>query len=137
MILRKADKNDEEAVVKIYQDFYSESFPLDLSNTLNHVVADNGKIVGFGWLQVIVEANVILDQNVSDRVKFEALKQIIENGKQVAVSNNFDQLHVFTKEDKFSNILQKHLNFKESHKCLILNLDKPNGKVGQAESSEG
>lgn len=97
-------------------------FPVDLNNTFAHRVAENeGKIVAFGWLQLIVEANVIWD--IKDRNKFEALKLILRDGKLEAKKTGFDQVHAFPKDSRFSEILKKHYDFRDvTGDVLVLNL---------------
>lgn len=124
MDLRLAKPSDEDRLVQIYESYYSSDFPLDFSKSFAHVVAENGKILGFGWLDLIVEANVILDQETSPRYKFEALKKIISHGESVSKKQGFSQMHVFPKDNKFSTILKKHLQFTDiTGSCLVKSLN--------------
>lgn len=124
MEIRKARNEDEEKIIEIHQEFYTSDFPLDFSNSFAHVLAEDKKILGFGWLDLIVEANVILDLNARDRDKFAAFKGILSYGEQVAKSHGFKQMHVFPKDAKFSHILKKHLKFTNvTGDCLVKNLE--------------
>lgn len=124
--IREPVVSDKQRIVKIYQDFYSYDFPLDVESALSMVVAEkNEKILGFGWLTPIVEANVILDLNARPRDKFEALRKIIACGEATLRKAGFDQMHVFPKDERFTNILKKHLEFRDiTGDCLVKNLDK-------------
>lgn len=126
--LRESRNTDADALSEIYTTHYKDQFSLDLSNSFASILASNGShVIGFGWLEIQVEATVILDLNSSHREKFEALKRIIAHGSQVASDNGFKQMHVFTKDDKFTGILTKHLDFQNiTGDCLVKNLE--NGK---------
>lgn len=128
MELRPTNKNDEKKLVEIYENFYAHEFPLNFSNTFAHVLAEDDEILGFGWLDLMVESNVILNLNAKQRNKFEALRKIIEYGTQVANKAGFNQIHAFPKDVRFSNILEKHLKFKRiTSECLVKNLGDSNG----------
>lgn len=121
MILRLAEKRDEDQIVQIYQSFYAQEFPLDFNTSFAQILAEqDGKVVGFGWLELNVEASIILDQASNKRDKFEAMKKIISYGELVAANGGFKQMHIFPKDERFSALLKKHLNFRNiTGECLI------------------
>lgn len=123
-MLRQPKDDDQEQLVRIYELFYENEFPLDLSTAFASVVAEqDGAVLGFGWLDLSVESNIILDLSARPRDKFEALRAIVSHGTQVARNAGMNQIHAFPKDPKFVRILEKHLNFKVvSSSCLVRNL---------------
>lgn len=122
--LRESRKDDTGQLVEIYESFYANQFPLDFSNSFAHILASDGnRIIGFGWLELQVEASIILDLNSRPRDKFEAATKIIGHGELVAASKGFKQMHAFPKDRKFTNILKKHLHFNDvTGDCLVKSL---------------
>lgn len=119
MELRKIEIDDKDQLAELSGQY---EFPIDLSNTFAHRVVSDKKIVAFGWLQLIVEANVIWD--IKNRNKFEALKMILSRGKFDAKKAGFDQVHAFPKDPKFSSILKKHYGFSDvTGDSLVMNLE--------------
>ena len=116
---------DEQRLVEIYESFYQKDFALDPNNLIDINVAQksDGSIIGIGWLTNILEATVVLDLSSSPRDKFAALKAIIADGQEKSKLAGFDQMHVFPKDSRFTNILKKHLHFNSiTGDCLIKNL---------------
>lgn len=124
MQLRQASVDDLQTLLKIYKKSYANDFPLDFSTSFAQVVAEDGGILGFGWLDLVVEANIILDLEARPRDKFSALRGIVEYGENVSRRAGFNQMHVFPKDEKFSAVLKKHLQFNDiTGDCLVKNLD--------------
>lgn len=124
MILRNVKSEDQGELVKIYETFYAREFPLNFDTAFASILAEQGdEILGFGWLDLSVEANVILNLNSRPRDKFAALKAIISYGNQIAEGAGFTQVHAFPKDVRFANVLEKHLEFKRiTSECLVRNL---------------
>lgn len=118
MLVRKATKEDLDKINELYKHY---DFPLTFNNAFSPVLAENGVIRGFGWLDMIVEATVMLDLEGPQRYKFEALRDLINYGCQAAKSVGFDQLHVFPEDRKFMEILVKHFGFQPTN-CCVRNL---------------
>lgn len=124
ILLRNAQAEDQGELVKIYESFYAHEFPLNFQTAFASILAEqDSEILGFGWLDLSVEANVILNLNSRPRDKFTALRAIINHGNRVAQNAGFSQVHAFPKDVRFANILEKHLDFKRvSSESLVKNL---------------
>ena len=120
MVIRECQSSDQGRLAEIANQY---EFPINLDNTFAHRVAvEKDRIIAFGWLQLVVEANVIWD--MKNRHKFEALKKILHQGKIDARSAGFDQVHAFPKDSRFSEILKKHYDFRDvTGDSLVLNLE--------------
>lgn len=118
MLVRQATEKDLEKINALYKHY---DFPLNLDHAFSPVLAENGDIRGFGWLEFIVEATILLDLDGPQRYKFEALRDLIDYGCQAAKRAGFDQLHAFPKDWKFMDILIKHYGFKPTN-CCVRNL---------------
>jgi len=128
--LRHPVASDVPRILAIHDRFYRGDFPMNLGNAFGRVVAvQDERILGFGWLEHIVEATVILDLSARPRDKFDAMRQIISYGEGITKANGFDQMHVFPKDDRFTSILKKHLNFSDiTGDCLVKNLESVRGQ---------
>lgn len=125
MIIRPPQRSDNDPLVEIYEKFYANEFPLDLSTAFASVLAEkDGKIVGFGWLDLYVESHILLDKDARMRDKGQALKEIDSYGAQVAANAGMDQVHAFTTDPKFGRILEKHLHYRPTiSRCFVKDLN--------------
>lgn len=115
MIIRSLNiDNDLKAIDRIWKEGYSSDFSLpDLSNAVTFaVVEDAGEIVGFGMVKMFAEAIMILDKSKSIRVKSETMKLLLDKAETDCRTENIKQLHSFTNDPNFANLLVKHFNFK-------------------------
>lgn len=116
--LREPKKKDEDKIIKLWKP-YDDNYILDLNNVFSSIIAEKDEeLVGFGWLNLLVECNVILTQD-NNRNKFEALKQIIAHGSDITNKAGFDHMIAFIKDDKFANVLSKHLSFQKVKENVI------------------
>jgi hypothetical protein len=121
MEIRPASKNDIDILARIYAKYYADDFPLNLNNSAYFILAEkNNEILGAGWLQAIIEATIILNQDARPRDKFAALKALIDSGMQQTKIFGFDQMHAFPKDPRFAAILEKHFGFNPTT-CLVKN----------------
>lgn len=127
--IRPAEQSDIDKLAEIYVKFYEREFPLNLKNITTYFVAEkDGELIGFLWIQLMVEANIMFNLECRQRDKFEALKELFTVGEKAVAENGFDQVHVFPADPKFAHILKKHLGFESSRSsCLVLNIKDENG----------
>ena len=105
MIIRKYTKEDAAAVDEIYDNWHRGTFSRpNLSHVLSAaVIEDNdGKIVGFGCLEAILEAVMIIDGSLSMKDRGEVLRQLIDAAKFITDKNGFDRFYIFPSDEHFA-----------------------------------
>lgn len=116
MILRRPKPDEFEILQKMHIHLENQfKFPdFSLIQSAYVVEGENGEVIGFGAVQPIFEAVVVLDQSVSrnDRVKAaELLQGIAETELR---SQGVTQIHAFVQDRKFVNFLRRRFGFKST-----------------------
>ena len=122
MMVRKYRPEDAEYIQKIYDTHHSGQFGVPhLDFVLSScVVEKDGKIVGYGCLEKILEGVMILDLSLNLRDKIEAVGHIISSGKIAARLNGYERYYSFPSPNTFARLLEKHFEFKECDKIYHL-----------------
>ena len=113
--LRKFNLSDVQSVEGIYKKFHFGKFSVPrLDKTIYAgVVEEDNKIIGYGALENIVQATMILDLGARTKSKHEVLTKLVDAAKIVSLINGYDSVYVTPSDDKFKEILIKHFNFQE------------------------
>lgn len=127
MIVRRLNPSDIDELRRIHEKFFSKEFSFSdlFGNSLSSLVVtdDEGKIITGGQVRVIAEACIITDKDIKVEERRRAFHQILNHFKfSVASTKGFNQLHVFSEDDKWIRHL-KQAGFEEtSGKSLVLNI---------------
>jgi hypothetical protein len=124
MNIRKYRPEDAGKVDEIYDRCWLGTFGRpNLSHVLSAaVIEDDGKVIAFGCLELMVEAVMIVDTDAPVDKRVEALTQLIETAKFVARDKTFERFYVFPSDSHFLGILMKHFEFKNSSPILSCEL---------------
>ena len=109
-MIRKSELSDVSRILQLCsnREYDADPFRDILSD---RVIVNGERLSGYGAVKRFTEAVLVLDKQGSTREKVESLKKLMNAAifetKKVGVS----ELHVFTTDDSFANILKKHFNF--------------------------
>ena len=138
MIIRKYKPEDAAAVDEIYERCHKGTFGRpNLSHVLSAaVIEDEGKVIGFGCIEIIAEAVMVLDTDRSVQDRAEMLEQLIEAAKFIARDRTFERFYMFPSDEKFKDILINHFQMNTCSPILSCELaslvtDTKEGKNGQ------
>lgn len=100
----------------IHKAFQNEfKFPnLSLISSIYVIVNDKDEILGFGAIQPIFEAIVVLDQVKSVDERLLALDMLQARADFEMKSQGIDQLHVFVQNTQFGNLIKKRFGYKNT-----------------------
>jgi hypothetical protein len=107
MIIRKYTKDDAGAVDEIFDRCHRGNFNRpNLSHVLSAAVVEvNGKIVGFGCLEAILEAVMIIDLDRSIIERVETLRQLLDAAKFITTDKGFERFYMFPSDESFKDML--------------------------------
>ena len=107
MIIRKYTPDDAAQVDEIYERCHKGTFGRpNLSHVLSAAVIEHeGKVIGFGCIEIIAEAVMILDMDRSVQDRAEMLEQLIEVAKFIARDRTFERFYMFPSDDNFKQAL--------------------------------
>lgn len=94
--------------IELFQDMISD-----------RVVRKDDRIIAYGAVKRFAEANLVLDSEATKEDKLNALYNLLEQAYLETKKAGLSQLHVFTKDRKFANLLRKRHNFKRIN-CIAL-----------------
>ena len=77
------------------------------------VVLKDGKVIAYGAVQLFAEAVLVMDQEVPKLDKARALKDLMHLAFITTNRQRIQQLHIYTKDDKFSNLLIEQFGFEK------------------------
>jgi hypothetical protein len=135
MIIRKYKPEDAPVVDEIYERCHKGTFGRpNLSHVLSAaVIEDEGKVIGFGCIEIIAEAVMILDTDRSVQDRAEMLDQLLNVAKFIARERTFERFYMFPSDEKFIDILVNHFDMT---KCSpILSCELP--VIGTEENNNG
>jgi hypothetical protein len=130
MRIRKYKPEDAAAIDEIYERCHLGTFSRpDLSLVIGAAVVENedGKIIGFGCLEIILEATMIMDTDIAVKERIDALRALIETGQFAALSKKFERFYVFPSDLHFAEILRKHFKFNNCAPIMCCELGDKNG----------
>jgi len=122
MIVRSAVKEDWEQLMELNA---QHNFPFpDFNNMLTVlVVEDEGKIIAWGYLKMLVEA-VFIPAKGNKKKVVKSLKLLNDEGIRQAKRNKVEQIHSFIVDPSFKDILVKHFDYGIAKgDALILNVN--------------
>jgi hypothetical protein len=118
--VRRYRPEDAAAVDEIYQRCHGHFALPKLDHCVDTAVVEfDGKIIAFGALHVLLETTLVLDTDAPQRVKVQALKELIRAALLSAGLNGFDEIYCFPDSNTYSNSLQQHFNFEPAQPLLI------------------
>src|SRR5205814_9300169 len=119
---------DEKYVPRL-QAIHNNGFPFPNLDSPLYVIKgialnDNGRLVGGGFVKLISEAILILDNNASTMERSKALKEFFLIGKAKSEKLGLDSWHVFLSKElnDYGEILKKHFGFVEGKSSKYLYL---------------
>lgn len=107
--VRQVVKEDWEAVVKLAA---QHNFPFpDMRNMLSAVVVvKDDKVIAFAYVKALVEAVFIPDLSSKKNI-VSSLRLVNEKLVEFVKEMNVEQIHLFTKDPEFAEIMKNHFNF--------------------------
>lgn len=124
--IRRYQPSDAAAVDEIYNRCHSGTFGRpNLNNVLTAaVVLSDDVIIGFGCLEFIAEAVMIIDTDRRPADRITALKELINTAKFTIKDRPFDRFYIFPSDTKFEKILQKHFHMDKCTSILCCEVEK-------------
>jgi N-acetylglutamate synthase-like GNAT family acetyltransferase len=109
-MIRKSINEDVSRILELCRDTDYESDPFrDILS--DRVIIDGEKLIAYGAIKRFTEAVLVLDKSKNVRTKIKALKELLNAAYFETRKVGLTELHVFTKNDSFANILRKHFGF--------------------------
>ena len=128
MIIRKYTPQDAKQIDEIYERCYKGTFGRP---NLNHVLSaavmesSDGKIVGFGALEAILEAVMIIDiDNLSVLERLEVLRQLLAAAELICKTKGFERFYMFPSDEIFKNALINRFGMNPCSPLLSCELDR-------------
>lgn len=108
IILRNACKRDASHIQELFD---RNGFKLDLDHLERLIVTEeNDKVTGILYLNTVLEASFITDEDLPKRSRIRSLSLLVEQGKREVKAIGYDLVHAFA-NDKTESILVKHFGF--------------------------
>lgn len=113
MIVRKYYPEDAQQIQEIYDKHHHNKFGLPrLDRSIaTCVVEKDNMILGFGALELYIEATMILDLGLSLKNKLAVLRHIIQCGEVATKLHGYDRFYASPSPDKFAHLLARHFDF--------------------------
>jgi hypothetical protein len=90
----------------------------------DRVIDDAGRILAYGAVKLFAEAVLVLDDTARFREKVEALRALMEAAIFETKKAKISELHVFTQDEKFADVLRNHFSFVDiKGTCLVRELN--------------
>lgn len=124
MELRRPRMDELNKLRKMHESF-KEQFKFPDFSLLSsvYVVVHNGEIIGFGAVQPIFEAVIVLDQNKPVEERVQALDLLEQIAETELSSQEVNQIHAFVQSRIFENLLKNRFGYKETKgKAMVKNL---------------
>jgi len=122
--IRKYIPSDAAAIDEIYNRCHKDTFNRpNLEHVLGAAIIEiDGKIVGFGCLEVILEAVMIMDTDRPMRDRITVLKELFNVAEFKALDEGFDKYYMFPSDSNYTNLMIKHFKFEKCEQLLKINL---------------
>lgn len=112
MIIRRPKVEDWQKLRDIHSPLQQQfSFPDFSKFSSIYVAVENDEIIGFGALQPIYEAILVLDKEKSKSLRMIALNLLHDQAESELKDKGIDQLHIFVQDKKFLNYMKKRFNY--------------------------
>lgn len=109
-MIRKSINEDVSGILELCRDTDYDSDPFrDILS--DRVIVDGKKLIAYGAIKRFSEAVLVLDKSKDARTKVKALKTLLNAAYFETRKAGISELHIFTKNDSFANILRKHFGF--------------------------
>jgi hypothetical protein len=115
-IVREFNEKDLEQIEEIHRKFHAQhfSFPEIANAYARIVVSDGNKILGYGQIKDLTEAEMILDLSLPVKTREFVLTELIREAVFSSKKHrNEEHIHSFVTNPRFGSILQKHYGFRE------------------------
>lgn len=115
MIIRRPRADELKILRELHKPFEDQfKFPdLNLISSI-YVIVQDDKIVGFGAVQPIFEAVIVLDQNRSVDERLIALDMLESRAEFELKTQGIRHLHAFVQDELFGNLLKNRYEFKNT-----------------------
>lgn len=126
MELRRPKTEDLETLRKLHEPFKDQfKFPdFSLLSSIYVAVDEDDKILGFGSVQPIFEAVLVLDLSASVDERLLALDMLESRAEFELKTQGISQIHAFVQLPLFENLLKNRFEFKPTKgKALVKCLD--------------
>ncbi len=109
-MIRKSINEDVSRILELCRDTDYDSDPFrDILS--DRVIVDGEKLIAYGAIKQFSEAVLVLDKSQNARTKVKALKTLLNAAYFETRKAGISELHIFTKNEQFANILRKHFGF--------------------------
>lgn len=127
MILRRPTPEELPRLRELHKQRDNEfKFPdIELLSSIYVVCDDDNKILGFGAIQPIFEAIIVLDEKLGMDTRLMSFNQLLARADHEMKSQGIDSLHAFVQDRKFYNLLKNKYDFKDTKgRALVRTYDK-------------
>jgi len=133
MIIRKYKREDAGAVDEIFEKHHAGTFGRpNLSHVISAAVIErDGKIVGFGAIEAILEAVMIIDLDLDVKERAEILRQLLDAAKFITRDKGFERFYIFPSDDIFKQVLVNKFNMNPCSPLLACELAETENKDGE------
>lgn len=100
-----------EEVLGLLKDRNYEITPF-VNKIADRVITDNDTVVSYGIVKHFAEAIFAVEPRLSTKKKVESLRLLLDEAYYETRKVGIPELHVFTKDRAFANILAGHFEFK-------------------------
>lgn len=122
MEIREPSIEDLRKVDAIYERDHAEKFKRpSVKLRLGHLIAEeDGKILGYGIVNVFMEATVILNKKESVRNRLRAMDILLNKAVDSATKVGVEQLFIQTDEPAWGLSLKKRYGFSDAKKVVLV-----------------
>jgi hypothetical protein len=130
MLTIRRPREDEIPILKEIHKQFEDEFEFPDPDTLAtiYVVLDGDDIVGFGAIQHIFEAVLVLDQSKPREMRVEAIAMLQQKGEEDL--KDMDQLHAFVQSVKVENLLKNKFGYKNTRGRSLVKIIERNSNGG-------
>jgi hypothetical protein len=129
MNVRVYRPSDAAKIDEIYNRCHGHFNLPDLDKCIGRAIIEHeDKIIGFGCLQTLIEAQIIIDNQIPKRLQIHAIRNLFDTAQAVARIKGYNDIYAFPDTTPYSEILKKHFKFRSTGEFLIHNLEEVDGE---------
>lgn len=126
IISREFLNEDIPGINDIFKKQPNSGIPSLRNMIVNSTLVDNetGKIVGYGAVKLFSEAILILDKEIKNKDKAQAVREAMRTAIAYSRNSSLEYIYAICEDERFSKVLRKSYGFKKvPGNVLILDLE--------------
>lgn len=123
-MIRNYSESDLDQIRSIHNKHHAFSFPEIANAYARIVISDGDKVLGYGQVKDLTEAEMVVDLSLPKLVRGEVLSGLIREAIFAARKHRAEEhIHAFITDPSFERVLEKRYGFKECRgKALVMRI---------------